>query len=138
MDWTRAPSTHIQRLAVFWNAWTQLLVLFARRGLTLERARFRGALKAAEDIEVFAAAGAHIITQDIASMGETSSAEDKHAAGHLYFIAQMLLVLAWLAREIKSRLLSGGAFERFNGRVKLLSPAMPSAPHAALPFLDSG
>ena len=138
MDWTRAPSTPLQRLAVFWNAWTQFLVLFARRGLVMERGQVRDALRAAEDIEVFAAASAHILTRDIASMGEAASAADRHAAGHLLFIAQMLIVLAWLAREIKSRLLAGGAFEIFSGCKTLFMAALHTTPQTALPFQDSG
>jgi len=118
MRTTSPTSWSVTMLGNYWHSWVLMLVALARQVRGLEDRKARGALQKVEDLERFAMFAQVQVLTELASLEAANIRANTRGADHLLMIVQALVLLAFVARSIKARLLEvscGNAFAAADG-----------------------
>ena len=126
----------LERLGPQWFLTGQMAIAFARCILRLAEKDPRRAFQAAEMFELWLAAAASRIACQISAHGLTDDSDPDvrcmHAAAHCFIL--LILFVQSLKRKFAMKIaqLPASDFAAFT------SPASSPAPHACVPFIDTG
>ena len=121
----RASFASRKTLLAYWQVWALMLVAFARRVRALEDQQARGAVQQAEALEQFAAfALAHLLVDIVACEAQAPGAQRRDTT-QLQVVAHSLMLIGYVARAIKARLLATGAFRMFDGVAWTIAAPLP-------------
>ena len=119
------PNSHkLHTLAAQWRVFALLLVLYARRLVTLKRAGARNAAEEAEQLGLWAGAALVQINRQIVLMSESApDGESADDLNHLKAIAICLLAFLMFAQKLRADFIKLGRGLRSAGGGLAIAPA---------------
>ena len=134
----RSFSSPLQRLALRWSLFGQMLVVFARQVTLAHTLGAARGIRRAEQLEAMLYAALVQLSAEIAAAAPKTAA-DKAALLHLKTVHALLGVIALMARQLKSDL--AGHVEwlaALSGAPTAYVAGMPGGETAPPAFIDSG